>query len=337
MRKAFFILMVFSVALGPKAKAQDPHFSQFFASPLTLNPALTGRFDGEIRVAGNYRNQWPSINRAFTTTTVGLDMAVAQSLLPEEDRLALGILAFTDQQADGALKNTYYALSAAYHKGLDEDGFHSITIGFQGTYAQKRLNTEKLTFEDQLRGDGFTGITNEVFDARQINVNYIDLNAGLLFSGVTASDISYYLGASVYHINRPYESFRGGKYQLAQRYSIHAGGYYQVGQTTILHASALYQTQAGARETILGAAIGFNLNDDWDYSPTNFYAGTWYRIGDALIPYIGLEYGTMRFGASYDVTTSQLSSVNSARGGFELSLLYIFRRDDRPKLNCPKF
>ena len=44
---------------------QDPHFSQFFSSPLTLNPALTGKFDGVFRAAGNYRDQWPAIDKAF--------------------------------------------------------------------------------------------------------------------------------------------------------------------------------------------------------------------------------------------------------------------------------
>ena len=56
-------------------RAQDPNFSQFFASPLTLNPALTGKFDGSVRVAGNYRNQWPTIENAFITKTVSLDFA----------------------------------------------------------------------------------------------------------------------------------------------------------------------------------------------------------------------------------------------------------------------
>jgi len=337
------MLRIFIVVIGlwllgaGSAMAQDPHFSQFFASPLTLNPALTGRFDGNVRVAGNYRNQWPSINNAFTTTTISLDMAVAQSALPDADRLGVGIMAFADKQADGALKNTYYALSGAYHKGLDEEGYHSITIGFQGTLAQKRLNTDLLKFEDQLRSDGFTGITNEIFDARLVNIDYFDLNAGFLFSGVAGYDVNYYLGGSLYHINKPKESFTGADFLLGHRYSFHGGAYFPVGEFTMLHASALYQAQAGAHETVLGAAIGFNVNNDMEYTPVNFYAGAWYRLNDAIIPYIGLEFNSFRFGASYDVTTSNLSSVNSARGGFEVSLIYQYKRDDRMKLNCPRF
>lgn len=319
------------------ANGQDPHFSQFFASPLTLNPALTGRFDGAVRVAGNYRNQWPTINNAFNTYTVSVDAPIFTGRLPEIDRFAVGFMAFADEQADGVLKNTYYSLSTAYQKGLDEDGFHSVSIGFQGTYAQKRLNTNNLKFEDQLRSDGFTGITNEIFNPQNLNINYFDLNAGVLFSGVLAGNQNYYVGASMYHINRPKESFRGADFDLQQRVNVHGGFYWTAGENKTIHTSILYQNQAGANETVLGGAIGFNLNNDMDYMPTTFYAGSWYRFGDALIPYIGLEFGSWRFGASYDVNTSSLKSASNSQGGFEISLIYINKKDGSVGINCPKF
>lgn len=50
-----------------------------FASPLTLNPAMTGLFDGTFRVAGNYRNQWPTINNAFLTKTASVDFGVLKT------------------------------------------------------------------------------------------------------------------------------------------------------------------------------------------------------------------------------------------------------------------
>src|SRR6476661_5153751 len=119
-RFSFFIATLFTVLT---ATAQDPNFSQFFASPLTLNPALTGKFDGQYRVAGNYRNQWPTINNAYTTATVSFDV---------------GIMAFTDKSANGALQYNYLALSTAYHKGLDEDGYNQLGAGFQATYVTKQ-------------------------------------------------------------------------------------------------------------------------------------------------------------------------------------------------------
>src|SRR6476660_3593682 len=137
MRKLLFcfslICCVFSL------KAQDPNFSQFFASPLTLNPALTGKFDGVFRIAGNYRNQWPSINNAFTTFTTSIDASVLRNRIPEFDQMGVGVMAFKDQSGNGVLQNTFLAASTAYHKALDENGYHQLGLGFQGTYVNKRL------------------------------------------------------------------------------------------------------------------------------------------------------------------------------------------------------
>ena len=84
MKKILSTLTVCVVMAGVST-AQDPNFSQFFASPLTLNPALTGKFDGVYRVAGNYRDQWPTINNAFVTKTVSFDAGILKNRLPEID------------------------------------------------------------------------------------------------------------------------------------------------------------------------------------------------------------------------------------------------------------
>ena len=85
MKKTLLFLTV-CVSLASVVTAQDPNFSQFFASPLTLNPALTGKFDGDFRFAANYRNQWPSINNAYTTGTASFDMGILKDRIPEYDR-----------------------------------------------------------------------------------------------------------------------------------------------------------------------------------------------------------------------------------------------------------
>ena len=90
MKKIFSTLTV-CVAMVSVTNAQDPNFSQFFASPLTLNPAMTGLFDGTFRVAGNYRNQWPTINNAFLTKTASVDFGVLKNRLPDIDQMEVGM------------------------------------------------------------------------------------------------------------------------------------------------------------------------------------------------------------------------------------------------------
>ena len=183
--KKIITTLIICVLTGSVLKAQDPNFSQFFASPLTLNPALTGKFDGVYRFAANYRNQWPTINNAYTTMTASLDMGIMKNRIPDFDQFGIGIMAYSDKAGDGALNSNYLGVSVAYHKALDEDGYHQIGAGFQGTYMNKRLNTSKLKFQDQLTPMGFTGVTQESFSSSQVNLHYFDVNAGLMYNGTT--------------------------------------------------------------------------------------------------------------------------------------------------------
>src|ERR1700712_4308565 len=168
MMKKLICVLCICVLTGTAVLAQDPNFSQFFASPLTLNPALTGKFDGEFRVAGNYRNQWPTINNAFTTATVSFDAGILKNKIPDFDQFGVGIMAFTDKSGNGVLQNNYVALSTAYHKALDENGWNQIGLGFQGTFVNKHLDITRLNFEDQLTSNGFTGVTSEIFNQNQL-------------------------------------------------------------------------------------------------------------------------------------------------------------------------
>jgi type IX secretion system PorP/SprF family membrane protein len=336
--KRFTPLVCCLFLLLGKAHAQDPHFSQFFSSPLTLNPAFTGKFNGNLRVIGNYRNQWPDINNAFTTTTASVDFHILQDKIDYTDNFGVGVMAYSDNSANGAVKFNYASLSTAFHKGLDEDGYSQIGVGLQVTYANMMINTTKLKFEDQLTTSGFTGVTNEIFsNPSALKSNYLDVNAGVLYTGSSSDRNNYYIGASFYHITRPRQSFTGANYLLNTRTTLQAGGYFPLGVSTTLHTSGIFSTQGGANETVVGGAVQFNLGDADAEKPTSFYAGSWMRFGDALIPYIGLEFGDFRLGATYDVNTSSLKTASNSKGGIEISLVYAYRPSTDREIHCPKF
>jgi type IX secretion system PorP/SprF family membrane protein len=208
MIKKFTCLSCCLLVLATATKAQDPGFSQFFASPLTLNPALTGKFNGVVRVAGNYRNQWPAINNAFITSTASIDGHMLSSRLPENDTWGIGLMAMTDKTASGILTSNYLAFSTAYHKSLDEDGLHQLGVGFQGAYANKSLDGTRLTFEDGLQLDGtWLRSPTEAINSEFVSVHYFDMNAGVLYNASSNGNNNYYFGASAYHLNHPRESF----------------------------------------------------------------------------------------------------------------------------------
>ena len=330
-------LCIFLAFINGKVLSQDPHFSQFFASPLTLNPAFTGKFDGKLRVAGNYRNQWPTINRAFTTTTVSVDLPIMQNRIAANDTWGLGFMGYSDQSANSAVKFNYLTVSTAFHKGLDEEGYHQIGAAFQGTYSNMMVDITNLKFEDQLTSSGFTGVTTEIFNNTQLKSTYFDLNAGVLYSGSSSDKNNFYAGISMYHINRPKQQFTGAFFLLSPRTTFHAGGYFPVGYTSKLHLSGLYSTQAKASETLIGGAMEFVVADASVEKPVSLYVGSWLRMNDAVIPYVGLEFSDFRLGVTYDATISSLKSASQGRGGMEVSLIYIKKSADSRGLPCPKF
>ncbi len=328
-------LFICTVFLTVSAFAQDPHFSQFFSSPLTLNPAFTGKFDGQWRLAVNHRDQWPSIPKAYVTSSGSFDFSVMKDKLPAGDVFGIGISGLSDASANDQLKLNYGSVSMSYHKALDENGYNTIGAGFQGTYSSLTLDEGKLTFEDMLRQNGFTGARTDFF-ANGNNQNYFDINAGILFSGSSDGTNNYYAGVSVYHVNRPKVGFKDQNYFLENRLTVHGGGSVLVADALTLNASIIHQRQAKASETTLGGALAYNLNTEQD-NPSNIFVGAWVRVNDALIPYVGLEVGGLRIGASYDVNISSLKTATASRGGSEFSLIYIKRKAESSGIPCPRF
>lgn len=336
MSKVYAYLVCMCLAMG--AFAQDPHFSQFYASPLSLNPAMTGKFYGDVRYNGVYRNQWPTINNAFITTTGAIDAHVGKESIASNDNLGIGAIFLSDKSANGAVNQSFFTFSSAYHKGLDDDGAQQLSGGVQVTYSNMNINTADLKFEDQLTQNGFTGNTSESFgNNAQLPANYVDVNAGILYSMPIAERHYFYGGVSVYHINSPSQTLaRGLTYNIKQRYSINLGGTINFNPYTNLHLSGLHSTQAGATETVLGGTMQFIANPEDEY-PTSFYVGTWGRLKDAFIPYIGLEFNDARLGVTYDFNTSALKTASQGKGGIEISLLYIHHKDRSKPIPCPKF
>jgi hypothetical protein len=167
------------------------------------------------------------------------------------------------------------------------------------------------------------------------------MNAGVFYNGSTNGYNNFYIGASMYHINRPKETFNGGEFILSARTTIQAGGKIPTGAKNYLHFATNYSFQAKTTNFIAGGAYSLNVNNS-EENPTNLYLGAWTRfsmITDAIIPYIGLEFGSLHFGYSYDINISSLKAASNSVGANEISLIFIKKPVDPnfKKLNCPKF
>src|SRR5688572_14176389 len=122
-RQAIFTIALIVVAHA--AFAQDIHFTQFYASPLTLNPALTGKMNGDYRIAGIYRSQWRSITSdpsftPFATPAASFDIPFAFGR-KKNNAIGAGLQLVNDMTNNKRLNNLQIQASVAYHKALDKD------------------------------------------------------------------------------------------------------------------------------------------------------------------------------------------------------------------------
>lgn len=332
------VIYIFLILVGATSvQAQDPHFSQFFASPLTLNPANTGNFNGDIRVGGNYRNQGPGFGNAYITSTVAVDGSFLKKVVPKGDKLSAGLLLLTDQTGNGILKENHLLLSAAYQKSLDANGRQSITIGFQGGMGNYLFDANKANFEDEISASGFTIPTSEVLLSRDLSTQFFDVHTGILYKFNFNNDHGFYVGGSVYHLAKPNVGLNSTDYFIQNRYNIHAGGFNQLNLSTAVHYSFQYQRQFNYKELVLGAALSRTIVDKLN-TYAELYAGVWMRNNDSFIPYVGIEWNRLRAGFSYDFNYSGKKTAANLFQSTEVSLTWTIARSlDITGVKCPKF
>jgi type IX secretion system PorP/SprF family membrane protein len=318
-------------------QAQDPMFTQFYANPLYLNPALTG-VERCPRVIANYRNQWPKtvfggVN--YVTYAVSYDQHV------DAFNGGLGIQVVNDQSGNQVFNN-YYA-SGLYSYNLPVNRKLSVRLGMQATYIQKSIDWSKLTFGDMIdERYGFIYQTNET--PGKDNVKTADFSAGAL-----AFTKMFYGGISVHHLTQPEENFLSSDVTtLPRKYTAHAGFVIPLNKRFPKEGSIspnfLYSQQGGtfASPNANKAFLGIYATKG------PIVGGLWFRTNnsainglkqESFVALFGLHTDYMRFGYSYDLTISKLT--NNTGGSHEISVALLF--DCKPKrvkfryINCPKF
>lgn len=307
------------------AIAQDPQFSQFFSSPLTLNPALTGNFNGTMRAVTNIRSQNTDYANAYNTKTASVDFHMLHNKIKQEDQLSAGIILLSDQRGNKVFTENNFGLSLAYRKALDDEQIRSITFGFQTIFSSKRFNPSYGRLEDQLTPGGFNGLTNDIVLSRNLSRSSIDINTGMLYQYTPTTENHYYIGISVFNLLGSRKSF-GDNSPTAIRKSVHGGTYMPLGVNGTLHGSFHFQQQNANNQLLIGGAYSHFIKDVLR-SYVEMYWGAWYRTNKTVIPYMGIEYNYWRIGYTYDVAlNNQLPSVQS-RYSHEISLYYPLNRD----------
>jgi len=337
-----FRLLVIALLASCTVKAQDLHFSQWYNSPLTTNPANTGFIpEADYRLGANYRNQWSSImSMPYKTMSVWGDVQLFRERI-ESGWLGAGGVILRDVAGSGSLTSTKVYGSIAYHQMISDA--HLLSAGFNVGWSNKRINSQDLKFPDQFDGRFFdTKIpTSVVLD--NPSVNYFDVQVGLNYAYFPTEFLYVNGGISVAHLNRARESFfdtdiSGSETRIPVRYTAFANASYKLNDDVIVNPMAYYTRQANASELVGGANLQYNLSGDGE---SQLLGGLYLRPGDAVIPMVGFQWKNIRLVFSYDATTSSLKQYNNGRGAYEFGLIHNGFFDEyngnRRQSFCPTF
>src|SRR5437868_11296024 len=160
------------------ALGQDLHFSQFFNSPLTTNPANTGFIpDGDYRLGVNFRNQWSAIMTVpYKTMSAFGDVQVMRNKM-ETGWLGLGGVILHDVAGSGNLTSTRLYGSVAYHQMINAGSL--VSVGFNVGISNKSINVTNLKFPDQFDGKFFDNHLPTGVSLDRTSISYLDLQAGI--------------------------------------------------------------------------------------------------------------------------------------------------------------
>lgn len=320
--KSLCIWVLLSVLMPGIAWGQDVQYSQYYANPVYLNPALVGSTD-LTRFGVNFRNQWPALDQTFIAYTAFLDHYV--------ERWNSGFGLILQGANESFTKTSWNEAGLAYSYRLQLSNNSFIQVGMQGSFIARDAYFGRVVLGSQLdidrgsidySGSGYAG---------ESQVRDLDVHAGLMYYGKRA-----WLGASMAHLLQPNISYVvDGTSRLPRKLSLHGGYRFNLAPGNIND----YFNNTDQERSF---SVGFNYKQQGQFSQldlgTEFYfeplaLGLWYRglptkyglpNHESLVTMIGLGLPSgLDVGYSFDFPISSYGLEQSG-GSHEISVRYVF-------------
>jgi type IX secretion system PorP/SprF family membrane protein len=345
MKKLFAnIIFVTALFMCGKTNAQDIHISQFYETPLLRNPALAGIFTGDVRFQMVHRNQWNFTGYPYKTTALSGEYKFPIGYT--SDFLTIGAQAVYDVAGSSKLKTIQFLPVVNFHKSLSLERAEFLSGGFMAGIIQRGFDMNNLSFSNQYVNGAYdrNAPTGESFAS--VNRTLFDMAAGLSYNNQLGETGSYYIGMSLYHINKPVESFQNESVYLSSKFQFNAGVHISLTPLIDLKSELNFSKQASNSEMMLGGIVSYHLSGDYentsnveDLNDVAVGVGGMVRFKDAFVPVIKLAYKKIEMSVSYDVNVSRLITGSNAKGGYELAISYKLLKPSLAlsKQFCPRF
>lgn len=306
-----------------QAGGQDFHYSQFYAAPLYLNPALTGSTELS-RVGLNYRKQWPGLDHDFNAYSAYFDH------YSFDLRSGIGLAVNSFQETNMKVNTT--DVSAFYSYNLQIAESWNFRIGTQASLVRRSADLDNLVFGDQV--DLFnrsinSGTIDNVPDFDPYS--YLDIGFGALLNNE-----NFWLGSSFHHVNQPGISFYPDDElgYLPVKWSVHGGWNFPLGANQYFGSKFDNMASVMANFKKQGPFQQFDVGTQLLYK--SLITGLSYRgipgmrglpNQDSIIFLVGLKLETgMVIGYSYDFMVSNIGT--QTKGAHEISIRYQFFMGD---------
>ena len=309
--------------------SQDFHYSMIEMSPLNLNPALTGWYGPDARISAHQRSQWGYVSVPFNTMSFSVDS--------KNKRIPLGLQINQDKAGDSKF-NTFQAnISSAY--SFYADTIQNIRFGIQMGLTNRSFDINPLSFDAQYNGLNYD---SNLPNMETINNNsnlYPNINLGILYSRLFRKNQKLTTNFAVFNLNRSNQSFFGETSPLDVKFISRIEYEIQLKKFIEIKPSILLLKQGAHKELVVGFEGTYTSTSFMEFK-RSYWASVYYRNHDALFISTGIIHDQWKLGLSYDINLSKLIPASRHRGGFEIGLIYFFKRKlnlESPLLICPDY
>ncbi len=333
MKKIHFIILCLTLLCSRTNyyKCQDIHFSMYQLSPLNINPAITGNFEGDFRVNSIHRSQWAAVTVPYSSYSISSDFKT-QKAIP------IGLVINQDRAGDSQFNTLQFNFSSAFN--LIQDSIQQLSVGFQTGITNRGINTNNITFDAQYNGVQFDPNlpNNEQF--QNYNRIYGNLNLGVNYLFHLKKNL-FQFDLSCFNLSQGNQTFLGSrppipidlKWMSRINHSVFINDFFT------LSTSILFTNQGPHQELLIGAELQYTLAE-LSILKRAIWSGIYYRNNDAVFLTGGVIFDAWKVGLAYDINFSKLVPASNNRGSFEIALCYIMRKKikmESPIFICPDY
>lgn len=360
------LLVVIFLLSSKLVSAQNSRYSQIGSTPMLLNPALTGRFDGKIRLSGLYSAQKTNFAK-LNHTNIGLDFKLGKfrsfgdeqttgpvNETPKVKREAkdevgkprkitgywgVGVDYNHSGKDDAPLKTDFISLSVARHFYSQRNKYFG--IGAQVTYAHGDLDERRgMAYDKEIGVGSFRYPRKTSVDVLVSKKNYVDYNIGAYYGMVTEA-VGFELGAAMYHLFYPKNDILDNDNETKLRHRVTAFSVLRIRlnpkwgliQKNIYWQEGLYYRSKSFNDSlnIVSFWSGVELIKTQTKSNINLNFGLYTRSFRTVMPYLNLNLGrfaNLRYSYEFPLNSSKYTAYTAKR--HEAALIFYYGRNTSP-------